>query len=163
MVLAGVCPGSIGREHLRGDCELLGEKHYGGGGHAGKVVRHKAHEAEGTQLEGIAEAIVGGTVARNTLQVPLGQGKEGDQIRIRNDLGKAIPPGTFGLGKELDGHHHLRVDKNRRYAPRVSRRKDYSLLHGLCKLLTRPDVFFHIGGERCRRWPISESRKIPRM
>lgn len=32
MVLAGVCPGSIGREHLRSDGELLGEKRYGGGG-----------------------------------------------------------------------------------------------------------------------------------
>jgi hypothetical protein len=57
-----------------------------------EVVRHKAHEAEGTKLAGIAEAMVGRTITRKTVQVTLGEGQERDEI-----LRRIFPPPFSGM------------------------------------------------------------------
>jgi hypothetical protein len=72
VILARVCPGAVRRQHLGLYLELLGEKRQGRGRGRGEVVRHKAHEAEGAELEGIAQTVVCGTIARNAVQIPLG-------------------------------------------------------------------------------------------
>ena len=105
------------------DGELVGDKCHGVGGRTAEVIWHKAHEAECTELEGIAEAIVRVSRAGNTVQIPLRQGKERDEILRGNDVREPIAPGTFGLGEELDRHRHLRVERNHRLGPRLSWRK----------------------------------------
>ena len=123
MILPGLRPRAVGGEAVGGDGQLVRDKGHGVGGCTAEVIGHKAHEAECTELEGIAEAIVRVTRAGNTAQIPLGQGKERDEVLRGNHVREPIPPGTFGLGEELDRHRHLRVERNLRLAPRLSWRK----------------------------------------
>jgi hypothetical protein len=62
-------------------------------------------------------------MARQTLQIVLGQGKEDHEILVGDDLGKVIPLDPFGCGEQLDGHRDLRVEENDRFGPRISRRE----------------------------------------
>jgi hypothetical protein len=62
--------------------ELLGNKRHGFGWGTAEVVRHKAYEAQRTELQGIAETVMRSARARYTGQVAIGQGKENDEILI---------------------------------------------------------------------------------
>jgi hypothetical protein len=123
MILPGLRPPAVGGEYVGRDAQLVGDKAHRIRGHTAEIVWHKAHEAERTELEGIAEAIMRLTGVGNTASIPLGQRKERDEILIGNDVRKPIAPGTFGLGEELNRHDHLRVDGNHRLGPRLSWRK----------------------------------------
>ena len=120
MVLTGLRACAIGSEDVGLHGELLSDKRDGFGGCTVKVVRHKAHEAQRTELQGIAETVVGGAMARHTLQIAIGQGKEDHEILIGDDLGKVITLDSFGFGEQLDGHRDLRVEENDRLAPRIA-------------------------------------------
>src|SRR5262249_60477665 len=72
MILPGLRPRAVGSEDGGVDGELMCDKGHGVGRRTAEVIGHKAHEAECTELEGIAEAIVRIPRARNTAQIPLG-------------------------------------------------------------------------------------------
>jgi hypothetical protein len=59
-------------------------------------------------------------MARQTLQIAIGQGKEDNEILIGADLGKVMTLDPFGFGGQLDGHRDLRVEENDPLAPRQS-------------------------------------------
>src|SRR6267143_1589270 len=58
MILPGLRPPAVGGEHVGLDGQLVGDKAHRVRGHTAEIVWHKAHEAERTELEGIAEAIM---------------------------------------------------------------------------------------------------------
>src|SRR5215467_4766515 len=72
MVLTGLRACAIGSEDVGLHGELLRDKRHGFGWCTVEVVWHKAHEAQRTELQGIAEAVVGGAMARQTLQIAIG-------------------------------------------------------------------------------------------
>src|SRR5262249_17228115 len=67
IVLTGLRACAIGSEDVGFHGELLRDKRHGFGRCTGEVVWQKAHEAQRTELEGRAEAVVGGAMAWQTL------------------------------------------------------------------------------------------------
>ena len=51
------------------DTELLRDKRHCFGWGTAEVVGHKAHEAQRTELQGIAKTVVGGAIARYALPI----------------------------------------------------------------------------------------------
>jgi hypothetical protein len=103
--------------------ELLGHKRHGFGWGTAEVIWYEAHEAQRTELQGIAETVMGSARARYALVISVREGKEDDEVLIRDHFGEVITLGPFGLGKELHWHSHLHVDGNHRLAPRDAWRK----------------------------------------
>jgi hypothetical protein len=63
--------------------ELLGHKRHGFGWGTAEVIWYEAHEAQRTELQGIAETVMGSARARYALVISVREGKEDDEGSIR--------------------------------------------------------------------------------
>src|SRR5215831_13215045 len=122
--------------------ELLGHKRHGFGWGTAEVIWYEAHEAQRTELQGIAETVMGSARARYALVISVREGKEDDEVLIRDHFGEAIALGPFGLGKELHWHSHLRVDGNQGHHPHIRWTKIPDLVHVYCGISSINRVFF---------------------
>jgi hypothetical protein len=69
-----------------------------------EVVRHKAEIAEDTQLEGIAQAILGVSLAADFLGILRRQQEENREIVLWNGVRKTLPACPLGRGEKVDRH-----------------------------------------------------------
>jgi hypothetical protein len=89
----------------------------------GEVVRHKAERAEDTQLEGIAQAILGVSLAPDFPGILRRQQEENIEIVLWNGVRKTLPAFPLGIGEKVD-RYTVPSQKNDRHRRPDSAIKD---------------------------------------
>ena len=86
MVLTGLGSYPIVSEHIGLDTELVGNKRHGCGWGTAEVIWDEAHEAQRTELQGIAETVMRSARARYALVISDREGKKMTRL-IRDHRG----------------------------------------------------------------------------
>ena len=107
MIRLGPPPARIQGEHLRINRQLRRHKrdHLGWG--RLQVVRDKAEIPEHTQLQGIAQTILGVALMLGFPFIVLRQVEKDDQIVLGHGVGKALPAFPLGLAEKVHRHTAL--------------------------------------------------------
>jgi hypothetical protein len=77
-----------------------------------EVVRHKVEIPEDTQLEGIAQAILGGPLPLGFPSIIIRQEEKDQEIVLGYGVGQALPAFPLGLGEKVNRHTTLLVGNN---------------------------------------------------
>jgi len=107
MIRLGSPPPRIQGKHTWINLQLLGHERDNLVWGRLQVVRHKAEISEDTELEGIAQAILGVPLSLGFLSILIRQQEKDKEIVLGHAVGQALPAFPLGLGEKVNRHTTL--------------------------------------------------------